>query len=71
MKAGDLVKFDECYYPQYEGELGLLVRKRTDVMRHRHDPEWEVWVKGRVHPFYVDEEEMQVVEMPAFSKKTN
>lgn len=61
MKAGDLVKFDECYYPQYEGELGLLVRKRADLVRHGRDPEWQVWVKGRVHPFYVDEEEMQVV----------
>ena len=66
MKAGDLVKFDECYYPQYKGELGLLVRKRVEVASA-----WEVWVGGRVHPFFVDEEEMQVVEMPAFSKKTN
>tara|TARA_B100000674_G_scaffold427796_1_gene382731 strand:- start:561 stop:788 length:228 start_codon:yes stop_codon:yes gene_type:complete len=68
MKAGDLVKFDECYYPQYRGELGLLVRKRKaevvgccDQGCYSKDTEWEVWVKGRVHPFFVDEEEMQVV----------
>ena len=62
MKAGDLVKLDECYYPQYKGELGLLVRKRAEVVFcHGKDTEWEVWVGGRVHPFFVDEEEMQVV----------
>jgi len=58
MKVGDLVKFSEEYYPEYKGKIGMLVG-------HGHlgpqSPAWKVMVDGRINPFYVPSEDLEVI----------
>ncbi len=60
MKVGDLVKFSEEYYPEYKGLFGMLTKKNAasglDLA-----PLWQVMVNGRIHPFYVPSEDLEVV----------
>jgi len=56
MQIGDLIRFDERYYPQYRGFLGVLVRLAPHAVQG-----WVVMVGGRLHPFYITEDEMEVV----------
>lgn len=57
MKAGDLVKFDEYLYPQYKGRLGVIAGSREHLLETR----WKVYVNGRLHPYMVEEESLEVV----------
>jgi len=56
MKVGDLVKFNAMNYPQYKGMAGLL------VLRHNpHRYAWAVMISGKIHPFHICEEDMEVI----------
>ena len=57
MKVGDLVKFDEWQYPQYKGKIGVIAGSRQHLLEKR----WKVYVKGRLHPYMVDEDSLEVV----------
>ena len=58
MKVGDLVKFSEYYYSEYKGKIGMLVGSGHQGYQ---SPAWKVMVDGRIHPFYVLSEDLEVV----------
>ena len=58
MKVGDLVKFCEYYYSEYKGKIGMLVGSGHQGYQ---SPAWKVMVDGRIHPFYVLSEDLEVV----------
>lgn len=47
MKVGDLVKLSPCDYPQYRGQIGILVSDEGDRL-------WKVFIKGKLHPYLVN-----------------
>jgi len=55
MKVGDLVKFSEEYYPEYKGKIGMLVGP------HDGSKVWQAMVDGRIHPFHVPSEDLEVI----------
>jgi len=46
MKVGDLVKLSPCDYPQYRGQVGILMSDEGDGL-------WKVFIEGRLHPYLV------------------
>ena len=69
MKVGDLVKLNPIDYPQQKGELGVLVsvspphpgpRTRTTA-RSRSARFWAVMIAGKIHPYTIAEEDMEVI----------
>tara|TARA_R100001377_G_scaffold72375_1_gene48170 strand:+ start:33 stop:215 length:183 start_codon:yes stop_codon:yes gene_type:complete len=56
MKVGDLVKFDTHLYPKLDGKLGVL-RGHRDGNRNQ----WEVFIDGRIHPYFLCVEDLEVV----------
>ena len=57
MKPGDLVKVDDHLYPRLKGLVGMLVERAPP----RIDVQWIISIAGRLHPFYIGEEDMEVV----------
>ncbi len=57
MKVGDLVRLDPWHYPQYKGKIGVIAGSRVHMLETR----WKVYVKGRLHPYMVDEDSLEVV----------
>lgn len=57
MQIGDLVRLDEWQYPQYKGALGVVTGSRDHALERR----WKVYIKGRLHPYFVDENALEVV----------
>ncbi|MAI58229.1 MAG: hypothetical protein CML56_04515 [Rhodobacteraceae bacterium] len=57
MKTGDLVKVDGYLYPRLKGKIGMLVEKAP----LRFNVQWIVSIAGRPHPFYIGEEDMEVI----------
>ena len=55
MKAGDLIKLDPELYIREKNDTGILV-ERAPVKLH-----WVVMIRGRIHPYYIDEEDMVVI----------
>jgi ribosomal protein L21E len=54
MKAGDLVRMNEEYYPKYKGKVGVLVEeRRVDC--------FVVSVDGKDHPFFIHRTSMEKV----------
>ena len=53
---GDLVRLDPELYVREKGYVGLLLRRWPLVTG-----KWMVMIKDRVHPYYIDEEDMEVV----------
>lgn len=57
MKPGDLVKVDGYLYPRLKGCVGMLVEKAP----RRIDVQWIVSISGRLHPYYIGEQDMELV----------
>jgi len=55
MKVGDLVRLDPELYRREKGYVGLLLHLTPVTGK------WMVMIKDRVHPYYIDEEDMEVV----------
>ena len=66
MKVGDLVKLSEEHYPEYKGLFGMLTEKKL-VNGTGRGPMWQVMVDGRIHPFYVPSEDIEVVGVDVVS----
>lgn len=52
MKVGDLVQIDGYLYPQYKDKLGVIVESFRNG--------WIVMINGRLHPYKIDEDDMEV-----------
>jgi len=58
MKAGDMIKIiDNSLYPRLKGEVGMLL----EVPRPKLPNKWAVMIGGRIHPYTIAEEDMEVV----------
>jgi hypothetical protein len=58
MKAGDMIKIiDNSLYPRLKGEVGMLL----EVPRPKLPNKWAVMIGGRIHPYTIHEEDMEVV----------
>ncbi len=55
MKVGDLVRLDPELYVREKGYVGLLLHLTPVAGK------WMVMIKDRVHPYYIDEEDMEVI----------
>ena len=55
MQPGDLVKLDPELYPREKDDVGVLV----EVAPERNGVQWIVMIRGRLHPFYIDEKDME------------
>jgi len=60
MKVGDLVSLCPVGYPQYKGQVGMLVEKR-------YTGRWLVMIGGAsvdvtLHPYVIDELDMEAVK---------
>ena len=56
MKIGDLVTLCPRGYPQYKGQVGMLVEKRFTGR-------WLVMIGGcTLHPYVIDELDMEAVK---------
>ena len=60
MKAGDLVKLGEKYYPEYKGLFGMLIKKKAASGPGLKEM-WQVMVDGHIHPFYIPSDDIDVV----------
>ncbi len=47
MQVGDLVRLSPCDYPQYRGQVGILMSDEGDGL-------WKVFIKGRLHKYLVN-----------------
>lgn len=63
MKVGDLIKVDYEFYPRLEGKSGVLVEKRawSELLLQEGRAGWVVMIDGRVHPYTIAEENMELV----------
>ena len=52
MKVGDLVQIDGYLYPQYKDKIGVIVESFRDG--------WIVLIKGRLHPYKIMGDDMEV-----------
>ena len=59
MKVGDLVKFSQEFYPEYKGKAGMLVGSVWGT--ETGSKVWQVMVDGRIHPFHVPSEDLEVI----------
>jgi hypothetical protein len=57
VKPGDLVKVDGYLYPRLKDKVGMLVEKAP----RRIDVQWIVSISGRLHPYYIGEQDMELV----------
>jgi hypothetical protein len=57
MKSGDLVTLDPEIYVREKGYVGQLLERAPTHFGER----WIVLIKGRVHPYYVDGSDMEVI----------
>lgn len=57
MKAGDLVKLDLVNYPRHNKKIGMLI----EVPRPKIPNKWAVMIGGKVHPYTVAEEDMEII----------
>jgi hypothetical protein len=58
MKVGDLVKLCSVNYPRHKGEIGVLIELPKPISRPQS---WAVIVAGKMHPYTVVEEDMEVI----------
>lgn len=64
MKVGDLVKLNPIDYPQQKGELGVLIKAVSTAdwaSRPRPAACWAVMIAGKIHPYTIAEEDMEVI----------
>ena len=58
MKVGDMIKIiDNSLYPRLKGEVGMLL----EVPRPKLPNKWAVMIGGRIHPYTIAEEDMEVI----------
>lgn len=57
MKIGDLVRLDPEVYVREKGCIGQLLEQAPVHFGEK----WIVMIKDRVHPYYINEEDMEVV----------
>ena len=57
MKVGDLVKFDTHLFPKLDGKVGVLTRHRDG-----NKSQWEVFIDGRLPPYFLPAEKLEVVQ---------
>ena len=57
MKVGDLVRLDPELYAREKDCVGQVLERAAVHFGKR----WIVMIKGRVHPYYIDEKDMEVV----------
>ena len=57
MKQGDLVRLDPELYIREKNDIGVLVEKAPP----RNGVQWIVMIRGRVHPYYIDQKDMVLV----------
>ena len=58
MKVGDMIKIvDNSLYPRLKGKGGVLIR----VPRSQLPNKWAVMIGGRIHPYTIAEEDMEVI----------
>ena len=58
MKVGDMIKIvDNSLYPRLKGKVGVLIR----VPRSQLPNKWAVMIGGRIHPYTIAEEDMEVI----------
>lgn len=56
--TGDLVTVDGDLYPRLKGLTGVLI-ERAPI---RAGVQWIVMIMNRMHPFYIDENDMKLVD---------
>jgi hypothetical protein len=58
MKIGDMIKIiDNSLYPRLKGKVGVLI----EVPRPQLPNKWAVMIGGRMHPYTIAEEDMEVL----------
>lgn len=57
MKTGDLVRLDPEIYVREKGCVGQVLERAPTHFGEK----WIVMIKGRVHPYYISEEDMEIV----------
>ena len=58
MKIGDMIKIDDnSLYPRLKGKVGVLI----EVPRSQLPEKWAVMIGGRMHPYTISEQDMEVV----------
>ncbi len=57
MKVGDLVRLDPEIYAREDGFIGQILERAPVHFGER----WIVMIKNRVHPYYIDEKDMEVI----------
>ena len=54
MKIGDLIEVDSFLYPRLKSKTGVLIKEAPE----REGKQWIVFIMDRVHPYYIDENDM-------------
>jgi len=57
MKTGDLVKLDLTNYPRHNKKIGMLI----EIPRPQLPNKWAVMIAGKIHPYTIAEEDMEIV----------
>ena len=58
MQVGDMIKIvDNSLYPRLTGKIGVLI----EVPRSQLPEKWAVMIGGRMHPYTIAEEDMEVI----------
>ena len=57
MKVGDLVRLDPELYVREKGCVGQVIERAPTSLEKK----WIVLIKGRVHPYYIVEDDMEVI----------
>jgi len=58
VKVGDMIKIiDNSLYPRLKGMVGVLIK----VPRPQLPNKWAVMIGGRMHPYTIAEEDMEVI----------
>ncbi len=57
MKVGDLVRLDPELYVREKGYVGQVIERAPTSLEKK----WIVLIKGRVHPYYIVEDDMEMI----------
>ena len=60
MKVGDMVKLNPEFYVREKNYTGILVEK-AESTRLRSHKKWIVMIRGRIHPYFIDQTDMEVI----------
>jgi len=62
MKPGDMIKLNPEFYPREENYVGVLIEKHAGrKWNGKTISKWVVMIKDRIHPYYIDQDDMEIV----------